>query len=117
MKFVLDQDVDARVRTFLIGEGHECWTADDAAMAEAGDDSITVYAMKKRAAVITHDRSFSRRRRKNSIGQHVHLRCLEPDAIEVLGRHLQEVLHYLAAAEDVYVKVTRTQVTASFDWK
>lgn len=116
MRFVLDQNVNARLCTVLGNRGHECWTADNAAMSEARDDALTVYAMDRGAAVITHDKEFSRRRRRNVIGQHVHLRCPEPDAIEVLTLHIEEVLDYLSRHEHISLRVTRAKVTPSYTW-
>lgn len=117
MRFVLDQDVDARVRTVLASRGHDCWTADNAALSDAPDDSLTVYAASHRAVLITHDRAFSARRRRNVIGQHIYLRCPEPDARAVLTSHLDQVLDYLASAEHIFLRVTRAKVTPSYDWK
>jgi predicted nuclease of predicted toxin-antitoxin system len=72
----------------LLGRRHRCWTAADAGLAAAQDDILSVYAAKKRAALVTMDREFSQRRLKNPIGHHVWLRCPEPDAAALLGAHL-----------------------------
>jgi hypothetical protein len=70
--------------------GHECWSAAAAGLAgddAAEDDDVSVYADEKGAVVITHDREFSLRRRRNTFGRHVWLRCLEPMAVDVLADH------------------------------
>ena len=45
--------------------------------------------------MVTMDREFSERRRKNPIGRHIRLRCHEPEAASILRNHLAEVLEYL----------------------
>jgi predicted nuclease of predicted toxin-antitoxin system len=71
VRFVLDQDVDARVAAALRAQDHDAWTVGSAGLALAGDDALTVYACKHGAALLTHDIEFSARRRKNVVGQHV----------------------------------------------
>jgi hypothetical protein len=45
MRFVLDEDVDAKaVGSFLRGHGHECWTVVDAGLGGADDDAVSIYA-------------------------------------------------------------------------
>ena len=70
--------------------GHEWWSANDAGLADEGqDDNLTVYASEHRAVLVTLDREFSRRRQASAIGWHVRLRCPEPDAAVVLASHLK----------------------------
>jgi hypothetical protein len=80
----------------LLGEGHLCWTASDAGLATEGqDDNLSVYADSRHAALVTFDREFSRRRLRYPIGRHIWLRCSEPEAADVFGSHLPEVLALL----------------------
>jgi hypothetical protein len=96
--------------------GHECWTAANAGLADEGeDDNLTVYAAQHRAALVTLDRRFMQRRQANSIGQHVRLRCAEPEAATVLGGFLKEVLEYLER-DHVTITVSQSGVKADSDW-
>lgn len=108
MRFLLDNDVDIAVCALLHRLGHECWSAAAAGLAgedAAEDDDVTVYADEKGAVVITHDREFSLRRRRNTFGRHVWLRCLEPMAVEVLASHLDELVRLLEEMAVVVIEV------------
>jgi len=116
VRFFLDNDVPASVGAMLRRNGHQCWTANDAGLAdEAEDDNLTVYAAQHRAVLVTLDVEFMQRRRLNAIERHVRLRCTEPDAYEVLAGHLKEVLEYLER-DHVTVTVSRDGVKADSDW-
>lgn len=96
MRFFLDNDVPVSVGKMLRNRGHECWTAAEAGLATEGqDDNLTVYAEAHHAVLVTLDREFSQRRRKNPIGRHVWLHCPDPEAAAVLDAHLVEVLRLL----------------------
>lgn len=117
MKFFLDQDVDARLRRLLITKGHKCWSADQANLPDATDDTLTIYAQSKDAAVVTHDREFSRRRRQNTIGLHVFLDCLEPDAVSLVDKHLDEMVEALERSKgDMFVRISPTRLDISRNW-
>lgn len=108
MRFLLDNDVDVSVCALLHRQGHECWSAAAAGLAgedAAEDDDVSVYADEKGAVVITHDREFSLRRRRNTFGRHVWLRCLEPMAVEVLASHLDELVRLLEDMPAVVIEV------------
>jgi predicted nuclease of predicted toxin-antitoxin system len=105
VRFLLDNDVPVTVRRVLLDAGHECWTAAEAHLDEAPDDALAVYAIDRRAALISHDAEFARRRRRNTIGQHVWLRCLEPRAAAVLDSHLGTVIEALDKMPDVVIEV------------
>jgi predicted nuclease of predicted toxin-antitoxin system len=105
VRFLLDQNVDARVRRVFTSRSHECWTVADANLATASDDDITIYAMSKDAVVVTHDVEFSQRRLRNPIGRHLQLRCDEFDAADLLVAHFDAVLCDLSSAENVFVRV------------
>ena len=113
MRFFLDHNVPVRIRRMLIEQGHDCWTAAEAGLATEGqDDNLSVYADSRRAALVTFDREFSRRRRANPIGRHVWLRCAPPIAAAVLEDHLPEVLELLRR-EHVTVEVNQSGVRAT----
>lgn len=71
MRFYLDNDVDARCRRTIEAAGHESWTAAQAGRADAPDDDQTIYANEHDAVLITDDREFTERRKRNTIGRHV----------------------------------------------
>lgn len=74
---------------------------------------MPVYADDRHAVVVTLDREFTLRRRKNPIGRHVQLRCAEPEAAEVLETWLPEVLGYLERDHvTVIVSIRQARPTA-----
>jgi predicted nuclease of predicted toxin-antitoxin system len=105
LRFLLDNDVAVTVRRVLLDSGHECWTAAEANLYDAPDDALAVYAADRGAALVSHDAEFARRRRRNTIGQHVWLRCTEPQGSAVLRRHLTEVVDVLDRMPDVVIEV------------
>ncbi len=116
MRFFLDNDVPVSVGRMLGRNGHEWWSANDAGLADEGqDDNLTVYASEHRAVLVTLDREFSRRRQANAIGRHVRLRCPEPAAAVVLASHLKEILDDLER-DHVTITVSRDAVRADSDW-
>ena len=117
MQFFCDNDVDAAVAERLRLLGHDAWTAAQAGLAAAEDDDLTVYADDRGAVLVTHDREFSRRRRKNVVGRHVFLRCNEWEAADLLEKHLEQVLRVLSVYEDLWVAVSKEGVLLSFDWR
>ena len=110
MRFVLDHDVDVRVGPVLRQAGHECWPSTAGLAASADDDAVAVYADDRRAVLITHDREFTRRRMKNTIGRHVRLDCEQPDAIALMGAHLEELVAALERAHDIVIVVSAAGV-------
>jgi hypothetical protein len=98
-------------------QGHTWWTADNAHLAGDKDDVLTGYADDHRAVLVTFDREFTQRRRRNSIGQHVKLRCVEPQAAAVLETHLDEVVELLRGREHVTIKVSKDGVVPDSDWQ
>jgi predicted nuclease of predicted toxin-antitoxin system len=111
VRFVLDNDVAVTVRRILLDAGHECWTAAEAHLDDAPDDALAVYATDRRAALISHDAEFARRRRRNTVGQHVWLRCTEPRAPAVLREHLATVTEVMDKMPDVVIEVRPESVT------
>ncbi len=116
MRFFLDNDVPVSVGRMLQSHGHDWWTAADAGLAAEGqDDNLSVYAARRGAVLVTLDREFTRRRKRNPIGRHVMLRCNEPEAAKVLDVRLAEVLAYLER-DHVTVIVSKLQVKAESVW-
>jgi predicted nuclease of predicted toxin-antitoxin system len=110
VRFVLDNDVDARVGRVLRQAGHECWPSTSGLSASADDDAVAVYADDRHAALITHDREFTLRRMKNTIGCHVRLDCQQPDGPEVIAARLHDLVAMLEGAQDVVLIVSATEV-------
>ena len=116
MRFLLDNDVDARVAKVLRRHGHDCWTASEAGLAgviAASDDHISVYAADKDAVVVTHDQEFSRRRLSNTYGKHLWLRCEQPDATHLIGTRLDEIVTALRQHVDVVVIASQNGIEAN----
>lgn len=116
MRFVLDQDVDARLVGLLVKGGHEAWTVASAGIPDAQDDDISVYAAKKDAVVVTHDVEFSARRRRNPHGRHVQLGCTEPEAMAVVDACLTELVLALEPFPDVFVHVSKGGISTHLKW-
>jgi predicted nuclease of predicted toxin-antitoxin system len=116
VRFLLDHDVDAAVGRMLRRHGHECLAASQVGLAVATDDALTVWASEHRAAVVSSDREFSRRRMQNAIGHHVWLRCLDWEAAAVLEAHLVEVVTRIEARSDLTVRVSVDGLTDSSAW-
>lgn len=110
LRFVLDHDVDRAVRDVLMRAGHECWTAAEAGLSNASDGELAVYADDHQAALLTHDREFTRWRRRRTFGQHVWLRCAEPDAVDVVQQHLDDLVAVLSQLPEVVVEVRQGHV-------
>jgi predicted nuclease of predicted toxin-antitoxin system len=87
-------------------------------LGEAADDELTIYAQEQNAALITHDAEFSERRRKSVIGQHIHLKCREWDAVDVLRDNLDEILTVLGRRPDVWIRLSPdAEYKLSFKWE
>jgi predicted nuclease of predicted toxin-antitoxin system len=96
MRFVLDEDVDAKaVGSLLRNRGHDCWTIVEAGLGGVDDDAVATYADDQGAALITHDAEAARRRRRFTFGRHVFLRCHQLEAAELLDDHLEELVTML----------------------
>lgn len=78
---------------------------------------MTVYTHDRDAVLVTHDKEFSQRRRRNVIGRHVYLRCNEWDGPEVIEQHLDTILDNLKRHSDIWVKLSLgTEPDYSYDW-
>jgi predicted nuclease of predicted toxin-antitoxin system len=110
VRFFLDNNVDTAVRAVLLRAGHISWTAASAGLADANDDSIAVYADEKDAVLVSHDKAFARRHVRNTTGKHLWLHCEEPDAADIVSRHLPEILVQLGSMPNVVVEVSTERV-------
>lgn len=116
MRFYLDNDVDARCRRPLEAAGHDCWTAAQAARPDAPDDDQTVYANNRGAVLVTHDREFTERRKRNTVGRHVRLCCEQPDGPEVLARWLDDITPILGHRPNVVVELATHGYSVHIAW-
>lgn len=116
MRFVLDQDVDARLVGLLVSNGHDAWTVAAAGIPDAQDDDISVDAGQKEAVVVTHDVEFSARRRRNPHGRHIQLGCAEPEAVQVFGACLAGVVSAIEPFADVFVYVSKDGFSTHLKW-
>lgn len=113
MRFLLDNDADYGVARVLRARGHDVVTAPDVGLAgieSAEDDALTVYGCERDRVVITHDRAFTTRRKRNTLGLHVRIRVEQPDGPEVMDERLDELLDALGWTETAAVEVFRTKV-------
>jgi predicted nuclease of predicted toxin-antitoxin system len=117
MRFILDHDVDVAVGAMLRRNRHECWTAVDAGLQQDRDDDLTVYACGKRAVLVTHDREFSARRRRNAIGHHLWLDVDEWEAASLLEARLDEVCKWFERFADLTLRLTRGGLYPSRGWQ
>lgn len=106
MRFVLDECIDARLRTIFQHAGHECWTISDAGLSGEDDDEVSVYAHDRGAVLVTDDRNLIRRRRANLFGKTLELRGSKRAALEYVGRHLGAGIELLGSAPDVIVAIS-----------
>ncbi|GAA1860332.1 hypothetical protein GCM10009836_45590 [Pseudonocardia ailaonensis] len=78
---------------------------------------MTVYAHEQGAVLLTHDKEFSQRRKRNVIGRHVWLRCLDLDAPALVERRLDEIVAAVSIREDIWVRVSQDGMDTSFAWE
>jgi predicted nuclease of predicted toxin-antitoxin system len=94
VRYLLDNDVDHAVASLLRGFGHAVVVASEVGLGgavPASDDEVTVYAIDRGMVVVTHDREFTARRKRHTIGLHVRLMCMQPDAVDVLRERHDEL--------------------------
>ena len=117
MRFVLDHDVDIAVGEMLRRHHHECWAAANAGLQQDRDDDLTVYASDKRAVLVTHDREFSERRRRNAIGHHLWLDINEWEAADILQARLGDVCAFFEHVDDLTLRLTRAGLYSAHQWR
>jgi uncharacterized protein with PIN domain len=113
LRFLLDNDVDYGVAIVLRARGHDAVTAFDVGLAgvdSAEDDELTVYGTDRGRVVITHDREFTSRRKRNTIGLHVRIRVEQPDAPGVVEDRLDELIEALSWTDSAVVEIFRKRV-------
>lgn len=116
MRFLLDHDVPTSCRSVLTNNGHDAWTVGEAGRATAVDDDQTVYAMDMGAVMVTIDKEFTTRRRRNAIGLHVRIKCPEPDAALLLGRLHDDMVPILEHHENVTIELKPGGLQTFHNW-
>jgi predicted nuclease of predicted toxin-antitoxin system len=112
MRFVLDEDVDAKaVGSFLRRRGYECWTVVQAGLGGADDDAVAIYADDRGAILVTHDAEATRRRREFTFGRHMFLRCHQLEAVELPEQHIAALERELERHQMGVVEVLESGVT------
>ena len=114
MRFLLDENVDARVREPIRAEGHDCWTVPESGLAGEEDPNLSVYAHKLGAVIITHDRAFSLKVKRHIVGHHVYLKCKELDAPKVIAARLEDMTATLCRHQDLYLVVSHEGIEITF---
>lgn len=107
MLFLLDHNVDAAVCRMLHSAGHDCTSVGAAGLATGSDDAISVFGQEISAIVLTHDREFIARRRKNTFGKHVLLACQDWEAADILKENLAEVLAMSVTRQDITMRLSK----------
>ena len=88
----------------------------DVGLDDEPDDVLTIYADDRKAVLVTHDVEFSRRRRRNTVGRHLQLRCAGPDAGDLLRARLNDALPILEAYEDVLIVLSMSSLDMYISW-
>jgi hypothetical protein len=97
--------------------GYETWSAADAGLWNTADDDLAVYADEHRAALLTHDKAFSRRRQRNIIGSAITSGCAVPNGKpHLLRKHIDEIVQYLRAGPDIWIRISKTRFDVSRRW-
>jgi len=106
VRFVLDECVDARLRSVIVTAGHECWTVVDAGLSSEDDDEVSVYAADHNAVLVTDDRELIRRRKTLLFGKTVELRGTKRAALENLPNHIDHCVELLESGNELIVAVS-----------
>lgn len=100
MLFILDQDVSVQVAVVLRQAGHRCHTVASAGLAQASDDEVSVFAHDRNGVLLTHDSELFQRRRDNTFGHHILLKCNEWDAPQYMIDHLGPLIELIEGRPD-----------------
>jgi len=60
LKFLVDQNMDDRVRDLLNGRGHPTVSAREVGLSDAGDADLIEYALSRDLVIVTFDNDFRR---------------------------------------------------------
>ena len=89
MRYVVDHCVPAQVAEFLRGEHHQAWTAFEANLEAATDETLIIYADDKGAILVTNNKDCAALARRMCCTKVVYLRVLEVRCVEAMGRALK----------------------------
>jgi hypothetical protein len=117
VRFVLDEGVDASIAGRLNAKGQEAWAVVRANLAGVTDEVVAVYGHTMGNAIVaTHDAEFSRWRRKNCIGRHLYLDCLETVAGDLLDEHLDHITMMMSTHVDLFCRVSVSNIEFVWHW-
>ena len=110
MRFMLDENVDARLRRDIEAAGHDCWTIQQSGLAAEQDPNVAVYAHQRGAVLVTNDSEFAQKLRRRIVGQYVYLNCRDVQARDVLNLHLTDLVAVLERHAHLLASVSRERV-------
>lgn len=102
MRFVLDECIDARLKSVLTSHRHDCWRVPDTLLS-ADDDEVAVYAWNKRAVLVTDDRKRVRDWRDRLHGPVLEIKGPKIRACEVVDKHIDDIVRCLRAQHEIVV--------------
>lgn len=105
MRFYLDNDTDASCCEVFRSAGHESWTTAEAGRSLSSDDDQAAYAADMNAVIVTHDKEFAQRQRRNTVGQMLFLKCEQPDAPDVVDHFLPTITPVLKQMRLVVIEL------------
>jgi predicted nuclease of predicted toxin-antitoxin system len=80
LRFIVDHCVPAAVARRLRAVGHDAWTAYDAHLEDASDESLIIYAQDRDAILVTTNRDCARLAQRMGAAQVIWLQVLEVDS-------------------------------------
>ena len=117
MRFVCDQDVDIAVCAVFRRFGHDAWSISETGLFKGKDDDLTCYAADHGAVLVTHDKEFSQRRKRNVVGKHLWLRCPDLEAADLVAARHEEIVTLLQSRVDIWVRVSADRIDTSSAWE
>ncbi len=111
MRFLLDENVDIRVATFLEDRGHDVTAVARDYQRSLPDAEVLALAVREERIVITQDRDFGELvyRQQHAHAGVIYLRVQPPDIQLILGR-LEALLQQPEERFSRFLVVTRTRI-------
>lgn len=120
MRFVLDEDVDARARGTSSDNASSRMLdyCRSAGLAEAPDDDVAVYAWKKNAVPVINDEQFAKRLRyrDNLGGSAVFMDCRDFKLVEYLELYVETIVGLLDTPPLRTHRIVRVKANGSKIW-
>ena len=109
LRFVLDHDVDAAALRVLRDRGWWAHSLSELGSYDVADETVAIIADERDAVAVTVDVEFSTWRRRQLIGRHLHLRCVDPEVVPVLERRIDDVASALARNDNLFVVLSQSR--------